>query len=49
MTEALAKILVADDEPDLRALLQRYLSDQGYSVRTVDAAACVRRARPFPS
>ena len=27
MTEALAKILVADDEPDLRALLQRYLSD----------------------
>ena len=24
MTEALAKILVADDEPDLRALLQRY-------------------------
>ncbi|RMA59499.1 two-component system phosphate regulon response regulator OmpR [Acidovorax sp. 100] len=38
MTEALAKILVADDEPDLRALLQRYLSDQGYSVRTVDGA-----------
>ncbi len=39
MTEALARILVADDEPDLRALLQRYLSDQGYAVRTVDGAA----------
>ncbi len=38
MTEPLAKILVADDEPDLRTLLQRYLSDQGYSVRTVDGA-----------
>ncbi|KRC29137.1 two-component system response regulator OmpR [Acidovorax sp. Root219] len=38
MTEALARILVADDEPDLRALLQRYLSDQGYAVRTVDGA-----------
>ena len=38
MTAPLAKILVADDEPDLRALLQRYLGDQGYSVRTVDGA-----------
>ncbi|MFZ3139327.1 two-component system response regulator OmpR [Polaromonas sp.] len=38
MTQALARILVADDEPDLRALLQRYLSDQGYTVRTVDGA-----------
>jgi len=36
MTEALARILVADDEADLRALLQRYLTDQGYAVRTVD-------------
>ncbi|MEP7102853.1 MAG: response regulator, partial [Burkholderiales bacterium] len=38
MTEALARILVADDEADLRALLQRYLTDQGYAVRTVDSA-----------
>ncbi|MBH2043315.1 MAG: two-component system response regulator OmpR [Comamonadaceae bacterium] len=38
MTATLAKILVADDEPELRALLQRYLSDQGYTVRTVDGA-----------
>jgi two-component system phosphate regulon response regulator OmpR len=39
MSEALARILVADDEPDLRALLQRYLGDQGYAVRSVDSAA----------
>ena len=39
MTDPLARILVADDEADLRALLQRYLSDQGYAVRTVDGAA----------
>ena len=36
MTEALARVLVADDEADLRALLQRYLTDQGCVVRTVD-------------
>jgi two-component system phosphate regulon response regulator OmpR len=39
MSEALARVLVADDEADLRALLQRYLTDQGYAVRTVDSAA----------
>jgi two-component system, OmpR family, phosphate regulon response regulator OmpR len=39
MTEALGRILIADDEADLRALLQRYLGDQGYAVRTVDSAA----------
>ncbi|HWH81868.1 MAG TPA: response regulator, partial [Burkholderiaceae bacterium] len=38
MSEALARILIADDEADLRALLQRYLSDQGYAVRCVDSA-----------
>ena len=38
MNDARAKILVADDEPDLRALLQRYLGDQGYTVRTMDGA-----------
>lgn len=37
-TEALARILIADDEADLRALLQRYLGDQGYAVRSVDSA-----------
>jgi two-component system phosphate regulon response regulator OmpR len=43
MSEALARILVADDEADLRALLQRYLTDQGYAVRTVDSAAPLER------
>jgi len=38
MKEALARVLVADDEADLRALLQRYLTDQGCVVRTVDGA-----------
>lgn len=41
MSEAIARVLVADDEADLRALLQRYLTDQGCSVRTVDGSAGV--------
>jgi len=43
MTDALARILIADDEADLRALLQRYLGDQGYAVRTVDGAGPLDR------
>lgn len=43
MTEPLARILVADDEPHLRALLQRYLGDQGYAVRAVDGAVPLER------
>ena len=38
MSEPLARVLIADDEADLRALLQRYLGDQGYAVRTVESA-----------
>ncbi len=38
MHESPVRILVADDEADLRALLERYLSDQGCVVRTVDSA-----------
>ncbi len=35
-----ARILIADDEPELRNLLQRYLSEQGLQARAVpDAAA----------
>ncbi|GKT24965.1 response regulator [Acidovorax sp. SUPP3334] len=43
MTDARARILVADDEPDLRALLERYLGDHGYAVRTVDGAGPLDR------
>ena len=38
MSEALARVLVADDEAALRGLLQRYLTDQGCFVRTVGGA-----------
>jgi two-component system, OmpR family, phosphate regulon response regulator OmpR len=31
-----ARILVLDDEPELRALLQRYLGSQGFAVRPVE-------------
>ncbi|ACO80760.1 response regulator [Azotobacter vinelandii CA] len=43
MGEALARILVVDDEQDLRALLQRYLSDQGYAVRALDGGQHLER------
>jgi two-component system phosphate regulon response regulator OmpR len=38
-----ARILVADDEPDLRALLQRYLTEQGFEVRTLPDASQIER------
>ena len=34
-----ARVLVVDDEPDLRALLADYLGMQGYAVRTAEDAA----------
>jgi two-component system phosphate regulon response regulator OmpR len=37
------KILVVDDEPDLRALLQRYLSQHGFEVRTLPDASQIDR------
>lgn len=43
MTATQGRILIADDEADLRALLQRYLGDQGLVVRTVDDAQPVER------
>jgi two-component system phosphate regulon response regulator OmpR len=36
-------LLVVDDEPDLRALLQRYLTEQGFSVRTLPDASQLER------
>lgn len=37
-------VLVVDDEPDIRGLLQEILEDEGYSVSTADTAGAARRA-----
>ena len=43
-------ILVVDDEPDLRALLEDYLGSHGFSVRTAeDTAALDRRLAEAPA
>ncbi|ASJ71468.1 sigma-54-dependent transcriptional regulator [Granulosicoccus antarcticus] len=43
-------VLVVDDEPDIRSLLQEILEDEGYAVSTADTAAaaqaCIEEARP---
>lgn len=38
-------ILVVDDEPDIRQLLQEILEDEGYEVQTAENAAAARRQR----
>jgi two-component system phosphate regulon response regulator OmpR len=43
MTDPLARILIADDEAELRALLERYLSEQGYAVRAVNGAEALNK------
>lgn len=42
MTEP-ARILIADDEADLRSLLQRYLGEQGMTVRAAPDAAAAEK------
>jgi two-component system phosphate regulon response regulator OmpR len=39
----LPRVLILDDEAELRALLQRYLAKQGFAVRTVEDAAQMDR------
>jgi two-component system, OmpR family, phosphate regulon response regulator OmpR len=43
MTSRTGKILVLDDESELRALLQRYLTEQGYEVRAIPDAGQIDR------
>ncbi|PWG62235.1 sigma-54-dependent transcriptional regulator [Spiribacter halobius] len=38
-------VLVVDDEPDIRELVQEILEDEGYEVATADSAAAARQAR----
>jgi two-component system phosphate regulon response regulator OmpR len=43
MTEAKTRIIVVDDDARMRDLLNRYLTEQGYAVRTVSDAAEMNR------
>ncbi|PLY15381.1 MAG: two-component system response regulator OmpR [Sedimenticola sp.] len=43
MTEQHEHLLVVDDEPELRALLKRYLKEQGYTVDAVADGAAMER------
>lgn len=44
MTEKPARILVVDDDPELRALLQRFLAEHGYHVRAADGGQAMNVA-----
>jgi DNA-binding response OmpR family regulator len=43
MTQAPLQILIVDDDPALRELLQRYLGEQGYAVASVHDGAAMDR------
>jgi len=43
MTEKADRIIVVDDDPELRALLRRYLSEHGYETRAVDGGSALDR------
>lgn len=40
----MAKILVLDDDPDMRALVQHHLAGAGYTVQLVESAQAAREA-----
>jgi DNA-binding NtrC family response regulator len=42
---AAARVLVVDDEPDIRATIRDILEDEGYAVDLADSAAAAREAR----
>lgn len=49
MHEQTGHLLVVDDEPELRALLKRYLTEQGYQVEAVaDGSAMQRHLKKQP-
>ena len=45
MAEQKTRVLVVDDDRRLRDLLNRYLTEQGYTVRTVSDATEMNRPR----
>lgn len=44
MSEKPTRILVVDDDPELRALLQRFLTEHGFQVRTADGGKAMDAA-----
>lgn len=44
MNEKPARILVVDDDPELRSLLQRFLSEHGYAVRAAEGGKAMDTA-----
>ena len=42
---AVARILVVDDEPDIRATIKDILEDEGYAVDVAESAASAREVR----
>lgn len=44
MSHRSSRVLVVDDDPELRALLQRFLSEHGYAVRAVDGGKAMDAA-----
>lgn len=43
MSVRLDKVIVVDDDPELRALLRRFLSGHGFETRAVDGGAALDR------
>lgn len=41
--ETEVRVLVVDDDPDVRAFLQDYLSEHDYQVTALDSGAALRR------
>lgn len=44
MASKTARIIVVDDDPELRSLLQRFLGEHGFHVRAVDGGAALDQA-----
>jgi len=40
-----ARVLIVDDEPDIRGMVKEILEDEGYVVTTAESAAAAREAR----